>query len=171
MHVPFCRHRCGYCNFTVVAGRDDLIEDYLKAIDIELSWLEQPHPVNTLFFGGGTPTHLKWQQLERFFEIVLRRFPPNENVEFSIEANPEDLDLEKVKVLVAAGVNRVSLGVQSFHDQKLETLERSHDTTDVARGFELLRPEIRSVSLDLILRFTQRVADSLAKRSFYGTGI
>ena len=64
VHVPFCRHRCGYCNFTVVANRDDLIADYLRAIEIELSWLGEPRPVQTLFVGGGTPTHLQPPQLE-----------------------------------------------------------------------------------------------------------
>jgi len=150
VHVPFCRHRCGYCNFTVVAGRDDLIEDYLSAIEIELSWLEQPRPVNTLFLGGGTPTHLTLEQLNRFLDTVLRWFSLNDGAEFSIEANPEDLNLEKVQVLVEFGVNRVSLGVQSFNDQKLKTLERSHTAADIARCLQLLRPKIQSVSLDLI---------------------
>ena len=58
IHVPFCRHRCGYCNFTLVAGRDDLIGDYLRAIELELARLETPREVDTLYFGGGTPTHL-----------------------------------------------------------------------------------------------------------------
>ena len=69
IHVPFCRHRCGYCNFTLVAGRDDLIEAYLEALAHELSWLEQPREVETLFFGGGTPTHLPPRQLARLFEL------------------------------------------------------------------------------------------------------
>ncbi len=63
IHVPFCAHRCGYCNFTLVAGRDDLIGDYLTAIERELGWLETPREVDTLFLGGGTPTHLSPPQL------------------------------------------------------------------------------------------------------------
>ncbi len=65
VHVPFCRHRCGYCNFTLLAGRDDLIDDYLRAIELELQQLGQPHEVDTLYFGGGTPTHLSPEQLRR----------------------------------------------------------------------------------------------------------
>ncbi len=150
VHVPFCRHRCGYCNFTVIAGRDDLIEGYLKAIEIELSWLGQPQPVDTLFFGGGTPTHLKPEQLSRFFQLVKKWFLPSSTAEISTEANPEDIDAETVDVLEQAGVNRVSLGVQSFRDAKLQTLERSHSADCVAECIESLRPVVRSLSLDLI---------------------
>ena len=150
IHVPFCRHRCGYCNFTVIAGRDDLIDDYLRAIEIELGWLGEPHPIETLFFGGGTPTHLSPQQLERFFEIVLMQFPLADGAEMSVEANPEDIDAAKVDVLAAHGVNRVSLGVQSFRDEKLKTLERGHSSEQVAQCMNLLRPQIENVSLDLI---------------------
>src|SRR4051794_36331414 len=75
LHVPFCRHRCGYCNFTLVAGRDDLIDAYLDALRRELISLGQPHEFDTLFFGGGTPTHLPPAQLERLFTIAQYSFP------------------------------------------------------------------------------------------------
>jgi oxygen-independent coproporphyrinogen III oxidase len=119
IHVPFCRRRCGYCNFTVAAGREDLIDLFLVALERELQQLQQPRPVETLFLGGGTPTHLAPRQLERLFEIVKRWFPLSEHGEFSIEANPGDLVAEKIAILADAGVNRLSLGVQSFDDAKL----------------------------------------------------
>ncbi len=150
VHVPFCAHRCGYCNFTLVAGRDDLIERYLQAIERELSWLESARPVRTLFFGGGTPTHLAPRQLERLFELVLHWFPLLEGYEFSVEANPIDIDTERAAVLAAYGVNRVSLGAQSFDAMKLKLLERDHTGAEIARAVELLRPYVRSLSLDLI---------------------
>src|SRR5438034_8545632 len=83
IHVPFCRHRCGYCNFTLVAGRDDLVGAFLDALERELSGLAQPHEVDTLFFGGGTPTHLSPQQMERLFSIVRRWLPVAAGGEFS----------------------------------------------------------------------------------------
>src|SRR5256885_14082727 len=92
IHVPFCRHRCGYCNFTLVAGRDDLIDAYLEALERELSGLGQPREVDTLFFGGGTPTHLSVEQLRRLLAIARRWLPLVERGEFSVEANPIDLD-------------------------------------------------------------------------------
>ena len=150
VHVPFCRHRCGYCNFTVVANRDDLIEDYLRAIEIELSWFKEPQSVDTLFIGGGTPTHLRPAQLERLFETLRHWLPVNDAAEISVEANPEDINSQTIDVLVRAGVNRVSLGAQSFRDTKLRTLERSHAGDQVTHCMEQLRPAVRSISLDLI---------------------
>src|SRR5689334_25204810 len=90
IHVPFCRHRCGYCNFTLVAGRDDLIDRYLEALAKELSWLESPREVDTLFLGGGTPTHLPPAALERLLVTALNWFPLAPGHEFNVEANPAD---------------------------------------------------------------------------------
>src|SRR3979409_1115170 len=92
IHVPFCKHRCGYCNFTLVAGRDDLIEDYLRAIELELQQLGEPREVETLVFGGGTPTKLNDEQMQRLIDIVLRWLPLASGYEFSMEANPADVD-------------------------------------------------------------------------------
>lgn len=151
LHVPFCRHRCGYCNFTLVAGRDDLIEEYLRALEIELSWLEMPRPVETLFLGGGTPTHLPPEPLARLLSLGTKWFPPaGDVVEFSIEANPIDLNEARAAVLAAAGVTRVSLGVQSFEDRKLAVLERDHRRAEIEQAFAAARSFANSVSLDLI---------------------
>lgn len=150
IHVPFCRHRCGYCNFTLVARRDDLIDAYLEALERELSWLGQPHEVDTLFFGGGTPTHLPPIQLERLFVIAKTAFPLARGGEFSIEANPNDLDEPKTAVLAQAGVTRVSLGAQSFHPHKLHTLERDHNAGTIHAAVNFARSFAQSVSLDLI---------------------
>ena len=150
VHVPFCRHRCGYCNFTLVAGRDDLIESYLAALATELSWLEVPRPVQTLFLGGGTPTHLSAEQLARLLDLVTHWFPPEVGAEFSVEANPLDLDRDRTQALAAAGVTRISLGAQSFDDRKLAILERDHRREDIERAFAAARSFASSVSLDLI---------------------
>ncbi len=150
IHVPFCRHRCGYCNFTLVAGRDDLVPAYLKALEQELRQLETPRPVDTLFFGGGTPTHLSPDQLDHLSQLALRWFPLDEGAEFSIEANPADLSDDKLAVLVEHGVTRVSLGAQSFNASKLAVLERDHVADDVARSVASCKSRFRSVSVDLI---------------------
>jgi oxygen-independent coproporphyrinogen-3 oxidase len=150
IHVPFCRHRCGYCNFTLVAGRDDLIGAYLGALERELSWLGRPYEVETLFLGGGTPTHLPPAQLERLFAIVRQWFPLAAGGELSVEANPIDLDEAKSQILAAAGVTRVSIGAQSFDEQKLDKLERDHQRLDIARAVDCARTFAKSVSLDLI---------------------
>ena len=151
IHVPFCRHRCGYCSFTLLAGRDDLIAEYLAALDRELSWLEQPRPVETLFFGGGTPTHLPPADLQRLLELARHWFPLVDGGEFSVEANPVDLASGEItQSLAGAGANRLSLGVQSFDSRKLALLERDHGAREIERSFQAARQAARSVSLDLI---------------------
>ncbi len=155
IHVPFCRHRCGYCNFTLVAGRDEWIEPYLEALERELSWLAEPREVDTLFFGGGTPTHLRMDQLERLLKIVQRWHPLAsargiDPPEFSVEANPSDITLDVVALLHDFGVTRLSLGAQSFDDRKLVLLERDHRPEVIQRAVDTARRSIRDVSLDLI---------------------
>ncbi len=150
VHVPFCRHRCGYCNFTLVAGRDDLVGDYLRAIELELRALGEPREVDTLFLGGGTPSHLSLEALRTLIDTVRRWFPLAAGYEFSLEANPADLTAEKVTLLAELGVNRLSLGGQSFDAAKLALLERDHDADVLRRAVALAQQTIAAVSLDLI---------------------
>ncbi len=156
VHVPFCRHRCGYCNFSVIAGRDDLADDFLSAIEIELSGLGEPQPIDTLFLGGGTPTQLGVRRLERLFGMLQFWLPRNPRMtETTIEANPEDVTPELVEQLAAHGVNRISLGVQSFDDEKLNRLERGHNSVSATSAVELAAGVIRNVSVDLIFAAPQ----------------
>ncbi|MEX0718904.1 MAG: radical SAM family heme chaperone HemW [Planctomycetaceae bacterium] len=172
VHVPFCAHRCGYCDFTLVAGRDDLIDDYLRAMELELGRLDadalpeparsngqgtrermvasRRRPLDTLFIGGGTPTHLAPPQLGRLLDLLHRRFELAPGCEFSVEANPAGLNDEHVRVLADGGVNRISLGAQSFDSAVLATLERDHRGEDVRRAVERVRARIDNISLDLI---------------------
>ena len=150
LHVPFCAHRCGYCNFTLIAGRDDLIAAYLDALELELARLDGPRPVETLFIGGGTPTHLAPADLARLLAIARHWFSLADRGEFSIEANPFGFDAERVKILADYGVTRLSLGAQSFDAAKLKLLERDHSPAEIARSVELARRKLSSVSLDLI---------------------
>lgn len=150
IHVPFCRHRCGYCDFTLVAGRDDLIPRYMAAIESEMRPWATPHPIKTLFFGGGTPTHLPAAVLNQFLTMVTGIFPLGPDAEFSVEANPLDLTEEKMEVLSLAGCNRLSLGVQSFNDRHLALLERDHRGAEIGLVVERVKRSIPNISLDLI---------------------
>ncbi|HSQ57781.1 MAG TPA: radical SAM protein, partial [Gemmata sp.] len=119
IHVPFCAHHCGYCDFAVTAGADHLIDHYLDALAVELASLHEPRPVETLFIGGGTPTQLNPAQLERLLAAIRRWLPlqekqPHSVPEYSIEYTPDSLTAEKLALLKASGVTRVSIGVQSF---------------------------------------------------------
>ncbi|HET6327700.1 MAG TPA: radical SAM family heme chaperone HemW, partial [Planctomycetaceae bacterium] len=138
------------CDFTLVARRDDLIDAYLEALAIDFARLERPREVDTLFFGGGTPTHLPAPHLARLMALSRRWFPPAYGAEICVEANPAGLDDNKVAVLADAGVNRVSLGVQSFDTKVLELLERDHRGSDIPSVVERVRRSIPNLGLDLI---------------------
>ena len=133
LHVPFCLHHCGYCDFTLVARRDHLIPQWFDCLQRELEQHRRESgarlPVDTIFIGGGTPTHLSVSQLQCLAELIAGHFELQPGGEYSMEANPDGLDTEKLQVLRQAGVNRLSLGVQSFDDgvlQLLEELQRLH---------------------------------------------
>lgn len=149
IHVPFCARRCGYCNFTLVADRLDLVDRYLTAVERELSLLGGPHELDTLFFGGGTPSQLPPAALRQLFAILGDQFRLAPGAEVSFEINPADFDAGLADLLLELGVTRVSLGAQSFDDRKLALLERDHRAADVLRSAELAR-QFPTWSLDLI---------------------
>jgi oxygen-independent coproporphyrinogen III oxidase len=150
IHVPFCAHHCGYCDFAVTAGQDHLMDLYLDALGMELATLGEPRPVQTLFIGGGTPTYLDAARLDHLLSEIDRWLFREANAEYSIESTPESLDPARVAILAKHGVNRVSIGAQSFHPQMLRTLERIHNPDDVGRAVQSVRSSITNVSLDLI---------------------
>jgi oxygen-independent coproporphyrinogen-3 oxidase len=150
IHIPFCAHHCGYCDFAVAVGHDDLIDAYLDALAAEMAPLGEPRPMETLFLGGGTPTHLTARQLEKLLTVVCHWLPLRPGGEWSVEANPDGLGHDKVRVLADHGVTRVSLGAQSFQASTLQALDRRHESTETARAVACVRRRIPSVSLDLI---------------------
>jgi oxygen-independent coproporphyrinogen-3 oxidase len=154
VHVPFCRHRCGYCDFTLLAGRDDLIDRYLEALRRELDRWQGPLPPDTLYLGGGTPSHLGPDRLRRLFGILLARLGPLPTAarsEVTLEANPLDVDEAFVAAAVGCGVNRVSLGAQSLDAATLRALDRDHAPEDVRRAVERLREAGMRVNVDLMV--------------------
>ncbi len=155
IHIPFCRHRCGYCNFSLISGRDHLVERFLNALEIEIGKLPKSYELDTLFFGGGTPSHLTPDQLQHLAKIVADRFRLANNAEVSAECNPSDVSLEKLEALLELGVNRISLGVQSLNIEKLKRLERDHSPAKVVQAVELAKANVGSVSMDLIFAAPQ----------------
>lgn len=150
IHIPFCAHRCGYCDFAIAIKQEHHIDRYLAALDRELTTLGEPQPVETLFLGGGTPSHLPFDALRRLLKSLAHWLPLQPGHEYSIEANPESLDADKVALLADHGVNRISLGAQSFDANVLRVLDRRHDPAEVARALVAARRRIEQVSLDLI---------------------
>lgn len=150
IHVPFCTHRCGYCDFTLIARRPDLVDDYLRALQVELESLGEPREIETLFLGGGTPTYLSPLQLGQLCVMLKKWFHLAPGYEWSIEANPSGLSDEKLDVLESAEVNRVSLGVQTFDTELLQLLERDHDGEIALDAIRRLTNRFANVSIDLI---------------------
>jgi oxygen-independent coproporphyrinogen-3 oxidase len=152
VHIPFCAHKCGYCDFASLAGADHMADRYLDALgrEIETATGGEPQPVDTIFIGGGTPTRLDADQLTRLLAMVGRAFPITPGGEWTVEANPGTLDAAKADALAQGGVNRVSLGAQSFQPELLRALERNHAPEEVGRALELVRPRFERWSIDLI---------------------
>lgn len=150
VHVPFCRHRCGYCNFSLVADRDYLIQRFLDAIETEIQWLDRRYEIDTLFLGGGTPSHLPEADFRRLFAIIGTRFDLAGDAEVTAECNPSDVSAKRVALFQQCGVNRVSLGVQSFNGEKLKVLQRDHTPAIVGEAMQVIGERIDNVSMDLI---------------------
>ena len=152
VHIPFCAHKCGYCDFASLAGSDHLADRYLVALEREMAMETggTPREVDTIFIGGGTPTRLDAPGLNRLLEAVRRWFPIAVGGEWTVEANPGTLDEEKADVLAEGGVDRVSLGAQSFQPALLVALERNHAPEEVEKALELVRPRFARWSFDLI---------------------
>lgn len=150
VHVPFCRHKCGYCDFAVVAGRDDLVEPYLAAVARELSWIGEPREVDTLYFGGGTPSYLSPEQFAQLADAATRWHPLAAACEWTVEANPEHVSAELVASWARLGVTRISLGVQTFDEQKLRALDREHTGEEARRAVEVVRQAGLVACVDLM---------------------
>ena len=159
VHVPFCRHRCGYCDFTLVAGRDDLIDRYLAALAIELDRISNAPEamsdpacleIDTLYLGGGTPSHLGPDGLERLFNLLAPRLRLAAQAEVTLEANPLDVTGEFVAACRSLGVTRVSLGGQSLDAATLKSLDRDHGPGDVRAAAGRLLDVGLVVNLDLM---------------------
>ena len=164
VHVPFCRHRCGYCDFALVAGRDDLIDRYFAALERELerippmstthaapTGVDAARPeLATLYVGGGTPSHLGPDGLRRLFDLLRARLVPAAGSEITVEANPLDVTDSFVAAARECGVTRVSLGGQSLDAATLRALDRDHAPDDVRAAVGRLRDAGLAVNLDLM---------------------
>lgn len=164
LHIPFCEHICHYCDFNKVFLKGQPVNEYLHALDQEMKMTLQAYPTDqlaTIFVGGGTPTSLNEEQLYRFCESINLNLPKSENVEFTFEANPGDLTKEKIQILKDAGVNRISLGVQTFNDELLNKIGRVHRAKDVFETVENVKNAgFTNISIDLIFSLpTQTMTD------------
>src|SRR3954467_15356041 len=162
IHLPFCRVHCTYCPFAV--STDIRLQDqYTEALIAEIEARSNGERVDSIFFGGGTPSRTSRENLIRVVDKLRERFAVDEGAEFSIEANPEDVSADAVAFWRSLGVNRISIGVQSFHDDELRPLGRVHGR---AQALEAVRVAAQSgvrTSLDLILGLPRQTAESFGE--------
>jgi len=150
IHIPFCSNICSYCDFSKMYYNENYVEKYLISLEQEIKKRYKNEKVKTLYIGGGTPSSLNIKELEKLFEII-KLFKFNDDYEFTMEANVENLDLEKIKLLKENGVNRVSLGVQTFDKDNLKYLNRKHTRKEVVDTINLLKENnINNINIDLI---------------------
>src|SRR5687768_4841877 len=162
IHIPFCRSRCSYCDFaTDVFKSEETVERYVNALTKEIenfsfdkSQIQNPKskiPIDTIYFGGGTPSLLAPKQLEKILNSLDKKFSIDKSAEITMEMNPATLTPETLKSYKRLGVNRASFGAQTFDDRELKRLGRRHTASDVRETIELLRDAgFPNVSFDLI---------------------
>ena len=154
VHIPFCRSKCDYCDFYSLAGREDRMDDYLKALIAhmkETGPLTRGNQVDTLYFGGGTPSYFGEKRLKELLRTIAKRFDLAKDAEITVECNPDSVNLKMLQTLRKAGANRISLGVQSAHPCELRNLHRPHDFEQVKEAVKAIRAaKFKNLSLDLI---------------------
>lgn len=157
LHIPFCRKKCSYCDFASYEGLEAYYDDYVAALCTEIEvWAKQyPEstlvPVQTIYFGGGTPTQLSIAQIEQILNVLYKHYQCNNVVEISMEANPGEIDKSYLNDLKSLGVTRLSYGVQTFDDALLNLLRRGHTSKMAKQAIsDALDVGFHSVSGDLI---------------------
>lgn len=155
IHIPFCTRRCGYCDFNTFAGQSHLIPNYVKSLCPELVWLGKKYAetcsIDSIFFGGGTPSLLTTDQFMMVFSSIHSGFNVEQGCEITIEANPGTVSANTMAELYSLGVNRVSFGMQSAHPGDLTILDRQHRFEDVLNAVTWSRKAgLRHINIDLI---------------------
>lgn len=164
LHIPFCQKACIYCDFhfsTLLKNKEAITEALVKELKLRKTYLEN-NPVETIYFGGGTPTLLKHSQFERIFDEIFKEFKVVEFPEITVEANPDDITADKLNSLKSFGVNRLSIGVQSFFDEHLKFFNRSHNSNQAFNAVKTAQNlGIDNITLDLIYGFPQLTENQL----------
>jgi len=150
IHIPFCKTICSYCDFCKVLHHEEWINNYLDCLDNEIRNYYMGEEIKTIYIGGGTPSSLNSLQLRKLFRI-LKQFNNTSVEEFTFECNLNDITSELLDILVDNGVNRLSIGIESFNTEKLEFMNRKHTFLDAKEKMELCRSKgITNINLDLI---------------------
>jgi len=167
LHIPFCVKKCAYCDFLSAPATDDTIQDYVGALKKEIIQKAACVPkrsVRSIFFGGGTPSLLSAKQIMELMETVKRSFFIEADAEITMECNPGTFTEGKLFAMKVAGINRLSIGLQSAQDRELQTLGRIHRNADFLSCYEMARKAgFQNINVDLIYGFPGQTAESFSK--------
>jgi len=151
VHIPFCLSKCLYCDFNSYSGRNDIFDAYTDAVVQDINCAPEGPPLETVYFGGGTPTVLGADRLCSILQAITSKYSLANEAEISVEANPGTITIDMLSRMNASGFNRLSLGAQSFHDQFLNVLGRIHNVEQIAISVNAAHiAGFKSVSLDLM---------------------
>ena len=152
IHIPFCRQACHYCNFhftTSLTRKNELIAALLKELDLRQNYL-QNEAVETIYLGGGTPSLLEVSDLGKLLGSIWKNFSTSPSTEITLEANPDDISEEKIREWLDTGINRLSIGVQSFFEEDLLWMNRAHNAKQAKDSLELACRHFKNITVDLI---------------------
>ncbi|MBO9682884.1 MAG: radical SAM family heme chaperone HemW [Flavisolibacter sp.] len=152
LHIPFCKQACTYCNFhfsTSLRYKPDLVKALVKEAEKEKDYL-QGEKINTIYFGGGTPSILEVSDLEFLISGLFKNYPVSADAEITLEANPDDITTDKLKAWKGIGINRLSIGIQSFFEEELKWMNRAHNAQQAIGNLQLARKEFGNITIDLI---------------------
>ncbi len=153
IHIPFCKQQCNYCDFhfsTSLKNKNGLLQALLQEIEIRKSFTKGAK-IKTIYFGGGTPSLLSGDELSLIFEQINKHFELDPDAEITLEANPDDLNIQKIKELKNTPINRFSIGIQSFFDQDLQFMNRAHNSQEAQRSIKGIQDAgWNNITIDLI---------------------
>ena len=160
IHIPFCKQACHYCDFhfsTSLKKRDEMVEAICK--EIALRKCEVDGEITTIYFGGGTPSLLTNEEIDKILSTVYSNFQISENPEITLEANPDDLTKAKILEFSNSPINRLSIGVQSFFEHDLKLMNRAHNQTEALECITLAKEYFENISVDLIYGIPEMTSD------------
>ncbi len=152
IHIPFCKQACHYCDFhfsTSVKKKGELVDMLCKELVLRKNELPD-NVIETIYFGGGTPSLLSAEELKQIFDTIHSNFQVSDDAEITLEANPDDLSIKKLEVLKVSGINRLSIGVQSFFEEDLKLMNRAHNEKEALESIQMAKEYFDNISIDLI---------------------
>ena len=165
VHIPFCKQKCSYCDFISYCDKNDLIEKYIKALkqEIENSSVNE-YEISTIYIGGGTPSYIESKYISEILKTIKQKYNISRNVEITIEVNPGTATKEKLRDYVEAGINRISIGLQSWNNNLLKMIGRIHTYEEFLSTYKLAREVgFKNINVDLMIGLPNQTLDDVKK--------